>query len=174
MSLGLHREKVKLVPHNPAWAGIYSAEESKIKDLLGKEVIEIHHVGSTSIPGIMAKPLMSILITVKDLETAKKWAPKLAEHGYHIREDDERHLLYAKGPDHSRSHHLHIAPTGSEYALVTLMFRDYLRTHPDVAKEYEKLKLELAKKFANNRPEYGRQKADFIIKIVNKVKPEMD
>jgi|SRR5665213_1284579 len=166
MSLGLHKEKVKLVPHNPKWASLYDAEEEKLWSLLDDNVVDIQHVGSTSIPGIVAKPLMSILITVKDLSSAKLWAAQLANEDYHIREDDERHLLYAKGPDDKRSYHLHVAPAGSEYAGITVLFRDYLRTHPAVAREYEGVKKDLAKKYADNRPEYGRNKASFIMGIV--------
>ena len=172
MSLGLHRHKVKLVPHDPQWAVLYDTEEKKLWALLDDNVVDIQHVGSTSIPGIVAKPLMSILITVKSLSVAKNWAGVLSKEDYHIREEDERHLLYAKGPDDKRSYHLHVAPAGSEYAEITVLFRDYLKTHPEIAGKYETVKKELAKKYAHNRVEYGRNKAGFIMEVVEKAKED--
>ncbi|HZP55529.1 MAG TPA: GrpB family protein [Candidatus Saccharimonadales bacterium] len=174
MSLGLHRARVKLVPHNPAWAEIYKEEEKLLRHTLtGTNLIDLQHVGSTSIPDILAKPLMGILAVVKDLKKVIEWQPALESNGYQLRENDKIHLLFAKGPERKRTIHLHIAEQGSEYAAVTVLFRDYLRKHPEVAKQYEDLKIELAKKYADNRKLYTSSKDEFIKKVLKKAGAEI-
>lgn len=174
MSLGLHREKVKLVAHNPRWAIVYQEEAVRLRELLKDEnVIDIQHIGSTSIPGIAAKPLMGILLVVKDLSKVLHWQGILEAEGYHLREDRPDHVLFAKGPEHNRTIHLHIAENDSNYAETALLFRDYLIAHPEVARQYEELKKILAKKYAHERRKYTSSKNDFIKKVLKTAEAEL-
>lgn len=173
MSLGLSRDKVLLVPHDPEWQKTYAAEERLLKRILDTDnLVGMHHFGSTSIPGIMAKPLMGILLEVNDLKKIPEWDAVLAKHGYQLRESDEQHYLYAKGPEHNRTVHLHVAKKGSEYADISLLFRDYLRQKPAIAKSYERVKINLAQKYASDRRKYTSGKDPFIKKIIAQAKKD--
>jgi GrpB-like predicted nucleotidyltransferase (UPF0157 family) len=167
VSLGLGLDEVKLVPHNPLWEIRFLEEKEQLKQLLGGDnLVDIEHIGSTSIPRIAAKPLMGILLIVKDFKVARAWKPLFEKNGYHHREDEPDHLLFAKGPDHKRTVHLHIAEQGSEYVNLALTFRDYLISHPKVARQYDSLKKSLAAKYPDNREQYRHGKNEFIRNIL--------
>jgi GrpB-like predicted nucleotidyltransferase (UPF0157 family) len=168
VSLGLHREKVKLVPHNPAWAARFLEEKEQLEKFLKDDnLVDIEHIGSTSIPGIAAKPIMGVLVIVKDLTfAAKKWKLLLENNGYRFLEKTEDHLLFVKGPDHGETAHVYVAQQGSEYVNLALAFRDYLISHPKVARQYDSLKKSLAAKYPDNREQYRHGKNEFIRNIL--------
>ncbi|HET7529021.1 MAG TPA: GrpB family protein [Candidatus Saccharimonadales bacterium] len=167
MTVGVHRGKVRLEPYDPAWAKAFQDEKAELESYLDrKNIIKIYHVGSTSIPGIMAKPLIDILMVVKSTKQAKDWAPRLETHGYHLREDVPDHLMLAKGPEYNRTVHLHIGEWNEEYVNTTVLFRDYLITHPKAAADYEQLKKGLAGRYADDRKSYSASKKDFIYKVI--------
>ena len=136
------RRKVELVPHDPAWAAQAAAESARLAEAIGKTLIRIEHVGSTSIPGILAKPTIDLMPIVKSLsELDARQAPVEAlgyvwrgEFGipgrrYCIREEQGRRLF-----------HVHCHQTGHAEIARTLDFRDFLRAHPEEARAYEALK----------------------------------
>ncbi len=165
--MGLAVGKVSLEPYNKKWAKDFADEAKNLHKIFG-DGVSIEHVGSTSVPGLSAKPIIDIAVGLDDLSDFEKFRPifeKLPE--YSIKEDsDKDEWLVRKGGEENRTHFIHVldrhAPRFNNY----VKFRNYLREHPDTLKEYETLKQELAIKYADERKKYTAAKADFIQKIL--------
>lgn len=156
--------KVEVVPYCADWPSQFQAEAEELHQVLGDEVMSIHHFGSTSIPGISAKPVIDILVIVRNIDVIDGMNPKLAAIGYHAVGEygiPGRRFFY-KGSDEVRSHHLHIYQTGNPHILRHLVFRDYLRTHPTPARNYAQLKEQLARQFPEDMDQYIAGKNDFV------------
>ncbi len=173
--LGLKRGKVKLFPYNPKWSEIFKKERKILQKALGKMIIDIQHVGSTAIPNLPAKPIIDMAVAVSDLSGKKveKYIEPLKELGYEYRGVERRHTrehLFVKGSEEKRTCHLHMVEFNSKTWKNYLLFRDYLRNHKKVVAEYVELKLELAKKFSDNRKLYTSGKDKFIQGVFKKLK----
>ena len=165
-ALGLRHDQVHLHPYTPLWAELYQQEEKQINIAIGHLIVDIQHVGSTAIPGIKAKPVLDIMAGVKQLEDAPVYQAPLAAIGY-------EYIAHAGIPnDHvfgkgvMQTHFLHIVEYGSGEWTRNLYFRDALRSDPNLAREYEVLKVELARKFSNSRAGYTAAKSAFIRKVI--------
>jgi GrpB-like predicted nucleotidyltransferase (UPF0157 family) len=171
--LGLKRGTVKLVPHDPGWATLFEYERQLLEDAFGDTIIAIEHVGSTAITGIPAKPIIDINVGVESLDTARGMKDVFARLGYEHRpfvpgrsaEGLDAQELYVRGPEECRTHHVHVTVYGGGYWNKDILFRDYLREHPECAHEYADLKVCLAHKYANDRGSYSKNKAEFILRI---------
>ncbi len=163
-SEGLARGTVQLVPYSSQWPLAYAREATAIKEKLGPlNVIDIQHVGSTAIPGILSKPIIDIAIPVSDLTVAERFAPVLAEFGYWYKgrqPDMPNRRFFAKGSENNRTIYLHLA-NEEEYKNL-LKFRDTLRANKQLAEQYSQLKEKLAKDHPTNREKYTKAKDDFI------------
>ena len=159
-------DDVVIVEYDPRWPAAYQAEAALIAQTLGHNHIEMHHVGSTAVPGLSAKPTIDILVAVAHFAPVEEYDCRLAPIGYqHVsHENDAVRLFFRKGAAHS--HHLHIVEHGSWEHCRHLLFRDYLRTHPETAQEYERLKRRLADQFGEDRATYTASKADFIFSVI--------
>ena len=169
--MGLDKNKVVLEKHNDKWAEMFRAEEKELRKIFGDLALSIEHVGSTSIPGIMAKPLVDIQVGLRKLEDFEKVRAKFEHEPYSVKPDpspDEQ--LVRKGPEENRIYLIHITAVDSDRFKNTLLFRDYMRAHPDKAREYEALKKELAAKYANDRPMYTASKNDFIQAVLKEAR----
>lgn len=167
-ALGLDREKVRLSPYQSVWVEEFAQEAARLRTALGNCAIEIEHVGSTSIPGMAAKPLIDIMVTVPNLHGEPNILPRLEHLGYEFRPEasDENRLFLAKGARTRRTHHVHVVQHGGEEAVKLRTFRDYLKGHPEVAREYLALKLQLAAAHQNDRASYSAGKDEFIRRIL--------
>ncbi len=156
------RQGVEIAPYNPAWAGMFSAEAARVRAALGELAVDIHHIGSTSVPGLDAKAIIDIMVTVQKLDFARDCIAPLAELGYifvdHPQNIDRR--FFKKGTP--RTHHLHIVESGSDAEWRHLAFRDALRADNPLRNDYAALKKELAERFKNDRPAYTDAKTEFI------------
>lgn len=123
----------------------------------------IHHVGSTAVPGLLAKPVIDILVGVDSLEDSRPCIALLAplHYVYAPYLPEKMHWLCKPDPAR-RTHHLHLVPTHSERFADELAFRDYLRAHGNRAREYEQLKRDLAARHRHDREAYTEGKADFV------------
>ena len=132
----------------------------------------IHHVGSTAVPGLEAKPIIDILVGVDSLEASRACFDPLAGIGYLYApyRTDEMHWFCKPHPSR-RTHHLHLVPTGSRRFRDELAFRDRLRASSETAEAYAALKRDLAKRFADDREAYTDAKAGFIRRIVGSPSP---
>jgi len=158
-------QAVRLVPSDAAWPQRFEAEREVLLEVLGEHVAGgIHHVGSTAVPGLSAKPTIDIMAGVVGLEESRVCFEPLAaaEYRYAPYRPDEMHW-FCKPDQVRRTFHLHLVPHDSRRFAATLAFRDALRADPRLAGEYEALKLQLARRFEGDREAYTAAKADFIL-----------
>ncbi|NLX11785.1 MAG: GrpB family protein [Chloroflexi bacterium] len=166
-------ESFELAPYNPEWPELFARESVLIADVIGEAVIEIEHIGSTSVPGLAAKPIIDIMLVVESFAPIEEYRRRLEPLGYHhhSHEDDADRLFFWKGMP--RTHHLHIVEYATWEHQRHILFRDYLRTHPDIARLYEEIKRELSGAFHHNRPAYTKGKTAFIKSIMARAVEEI-
>lgn len=145
MILGLASGQVLLVRAHEAWAAAYQLERAEIMAALGSNIVDIEHVGSTSIPDVPAKPILDILVGVGDFDEAAACVAPMIVIGYSYRGENRipRRHYFVKGDP--RTHHVHMVEVGSDN-WTNLSFRDLLRRRPDVAREYSREKVRLAQR----------------------------
>jgi GrpB-like predicted nucleotidyltransferase (UPF0157 family) len=176
------REHVEIVAYDSAWVGWFSAEKAHLLQCLPGELIRrIEHFGSTAVAGLVAKPIVDMLVEVTDLEQTKSHiAPVLEAQGYEyfwrpISGDDEP-PFYAwfikRDSTGERTHHIHMVEAHFTEHWDRLLFRDYLMQHPAVAREYGELKLRLAEEHPTDRIAYTRGKTSFIDGVTELAKRE--
>jgi len=171
--LGLKRGTVKLVAHKKQWATLFEQEKKRLWKAVGSLADDIQHIGSTSIPGIPAKPILDISLGLRFMKDIRKLHLRLTKLGYqkaHIFPGSHIQIVYVKGPEVKRTHYLHVMKFNGLIWKNDLLFRDYLRSHRQRALQYAKLKRVLAKKYANKRVDYTEHKADFIHKTLRLAK----
>lgn len=154
---------VEVVPYDPHWSEKFAQEAAKIKAALGDNCITVHHVGSTSVPGLSAKPIIDMVPVVKDI--LKVDAAALENLGYEGR--GELGMLFRRYFS-NRACHLHIWEEGNPEIDKHLTFRSYLVENPDELKRYEALKLTLAETFRQDRASYTLSKDDLVKEILQK------
>lgn len=163
-------EPVRVVPYDPSWPALFEREREAIEPVLGGAVTGgIHHVGSTSVPGLDAKPVIDILVGVEDLDAglACVEALKALDYVYSRYRGDEMVWLCKPSPVR-RTHHLHLVPTGSWRFRAELALRDHLRAHPETAEEYARLKHRLAREFERDRERYTEAKSGFVQGVLSR------
>ena len=153
-----------LTEHKDCWGEYYAEQAAELKRLLPKD-IKITHIGSTAVNGIWAKPIMDILVEVGEGAGFAEISAILQDNGWIKMSETERRASFNKGYTESgfaqKVFHLHLRYTGDNDEIY---FRNYLNGHPEVAKEYEALKLSLWKKFEHNRDGYTDAKSEFVKK----------
>jgi GrpB-like predicted nucleotidyltransferase (UPF0157 family) len=163
---------VNIVPYDRRWLHEFEAERERIARALGELARRIDHHGSTAVPGLAAKPVIDIQISVGGLSRIAMYAERLAALGYvHMPHADDTVCPFFHRPAHwPHTHHVHLVEAGGDEERRTLAFRDYLREHGEVAKEYETLKRTLANQFGEEDPRsreaYANAKSDFIARVV--------
>ena len=164
-ALGLELGTITVVPHDPRWATLFDEASAQLRTKLGDSILDMHHVGSTAVPGLCAKPVLDMLALIPSLEEARDLAPKLAELGYRVGPvDDVRdRLFFQRRSGTARTHHLSLAEPTSHYRTVTLAFRDALRNDRALAARYCDLKMRLANQFPTDREAYQNGKTDFVL-----------
>ena len=167
--IGLEAGKVKLEGYSPAWGEMYKAEERLIRSVFGDEIICLEHIGSTAIPHLRAKPIIDVLL-VLNLDAQLASAMGLLEALGYQRGDfpKEEGEFYMKGKEGLHTHYLHLRQETHSWKKY-IAFRDYLRTHPGVAMEYELLKDRLREEYHSMREYYTRGKDAFITGILAKI-----
>lgn len=158
-----------VVAYNPAWPQSFQTAKAKILEAIGPQVESVHHVGSTSVPGLPAKPIIDILVGVHDWNEARVTIAPLQRLGWEFRGQrgiTRRHYFVIRLPDGRRTHHLHMLETASTDYADMLAFRDHLRAHPAAATEYATLKLRLAARPEPHRGAYQQAKAPFIQRVL--------
>ena len=167
--LGLPKGEVFLVPWNEHWSQEFLAEKNRIQNSIGELIIAIHHIGSTAVQGLSAKPIIDIAIEMADLGNAHRCIAPLTRLNYVYRGTDilpDRHY-FSKGEP--RIFQIHLHQTGNLHLMHQLQFRDLLRNNEQVRAEYELLKLQLAHQHQSNKPKYTAGKSDFIRNILNTI-----
>lgn len=157
-------EPVAVVEYDPEWVDRFERERELLESMLSRWLADgIHHVGSTAVPGLDAKPIVDILAGVRDLASSREAIEPLShiQYRYAPYRTDEMHWFCKPDPAR-RSYHLHLVPEGSRRFRHELAFRDRLRTDARRAREYSELKREFAGRFRHDRNAYTAAKTSFI------------
>lgn len=157
--------KVEVVPHDPRWRDAYEAEAKHVATALGETVVAVHHVGSTAIPDIHAKPVIDLLVEVADLTEVDGRSSAMESLGYQVMGEygiSGRRYFRKDSREGTRTHHVHAFQAGSDEVARHLAFRDYLIAHPGDAQRYGALKRELAEKHPQSTDAYMDGKHGFI------------
>jgi GrpB-like predicted nucleotidyltransferase (UPF0157 family) len=151
--------------YDPKWIKMYEKEAELIKDIFKEELIEIHHIGSTSVKGLKAKPIIDIMPLVDVIKNIDKFNEEMIKIGYEPMGEYgiSKRRYFRKGKE-GRSHHVHVFEKDSAQSKRHLAFRDYLREHNEIAREYGNLKEKLAEQYPNDIESYMDAKNDFIKK----------
>lgn len=173
-------DSIQLVPYDKQWPILAEKEIKNLYTLLPKQhIIDVQHIGSTAIPGMLAKPIIDIQIAVDSLPAIKQAAIDILKtQGYVYWEEDPdpEKMFFVKGmPPYGdkRTHHIHIIEPTAPRWKSRILFRDYLIRHPEAAHEYEKLKIKLAEEHTHNREQYTEAKNKFIEDILLKAQDEL-
>lgn len=163
--LSLGDEPIQISPYDPGWQASFERERDALEEAIGAWISGgVHHVGSTAVPGLDAKPIVDILVGVESLEASRACFGPLADLGYmYAPYRSEVMHWFCKPHPSRRTHHLHLVPASSPRFAAELAFRDRLRAEPSLAGEYAALKRELAARFPEDREAYTDAKAAFIL-----------
>ena len=159
--------KIEIVDYDPTWPDLFRQTALPIRQVLGDVALRINHIGSTSVPGAAAKPVIDIQISVRALEPLADFHQPLESLGYVWRADnDDKTKRFFREPPETHRTHIHVRELGSWAEQQALLFRDYLRAHPADVAEYVALKRRLAQEFADNREAYTDAKGPLIWQVM--------
>ncbi len=171
---------VEIVDYNPRWPSLFEEEKARILDAIGFWLADSQHVGSTAVPGLAAKPIIDIALGLRNLSDGERCIAPLQALGYEYRGEAgiPGRLFFRKLTDRpdagqtydgvSRTHHLHMYETKHEEWARHLVFRDYLREHKDVARQYADLKKRLAAELGRDLEGYADAKSEFVRSVLAK------
>ena len=162
---------VEVVPYNPQWKKAFEAESQQIAKALATNLVVVHHIGSTAIPHIYAKPIIDFLIEVKDLNLVTEQTPAMAALSYEAMGEYGlvgRRYFRKEDPPGIRTHNVHIYEIYSPEIERHLAFRDYMIAHPEEAEQYSQLKQELAQKYPQDIEGYMDGKDEYVKRIERK------
>lgn len=163
-----HNAPVTLADYDPAWPALFEREARRIRAALGDTVVRLEHTGSTSVPGLAAKPIIDITLTVPNSADEDAYLPRLEAAGYilRIREPHWHEHRVFKGPDTDVNLHVFTADSVELERMVG--FRDWLRTHPDDRELYERTKRELAARTWRHIQHYADAKTAVVEEIIGR------
>lgn len=170
--LGLSSGQLCLSSYDPDWPRLFLAERERLCAGLGTHILDVQHIGSTSISGMLAKPILDIGVAVADFEEATRCIPLLEQLGYRYKGENgiPRRHYFVKGDP--RTHHLHMLEVTSQEWKNHLLFRDHLRKNPETAQAYADLKQQLATRVAADREAYQTGKESFINTVLQQAKED--
>ncbi len=165
----LTRVGIEIVAYDPTWPRLFQERGERLRQALGEVARRIDHIGSTSVPGLAAKPIIDIQISVAALAPVAAFCDPLVALGYVFRADNpERTKRYFREAPETRREHIHVRKAGSWGEQFALLFRDYLRLHPNEAAEYAWLKRDLAERYGDERHAYTEAKNPFIWSVIQR------
>jgi GrpB-like predicted nucleotidyltransferase (UPF0157 family) len=167
-------EPIHLEPYNAAWPRLFEEEAATLEAVLAPWLAgPIEHIGSTAVPGLVAKPIIDIMAGVRDLPSSvgARSAVETLAYVYFPYRAEVMHWFCKPSPTH-RTHHLHLVPFNSQLWSDRLEFRDYLRSSPSAAREYTALKMSLAARNRFDREAYTTGKGDFVRSILQRAQED--
>jgi GrpB-like predicted nucleotidyltransferase (UPF0157 family) len=158
--------RIQVVDYDPEWPRLFEREADRIRAVLGKRAVQLEHVGSTSVPGLAAKPIIDIMLVVPDSGDEQAYVPDLEAAGYVlvIREAERQQHRVFKGPDTNVN--LHVYSPGSPEIERYLIFRDRLRSDPADRERYQRVKRELARRDWRYVQQYADAKSEVVEEII--------
>ena len=165
-SIGLQRGTVALTEYNGDWPKLFESEKRELSKIFHGD---IEHVGSTSVPGIIAKPIIDILIAVEDIESILDQIEQMKLIGYEPKGEDGvvGREFFVKGPESNRQFYVHVANKGEEYAKEMILFRNRLRDDQEIRTKYQDLKRSLVSSLPDDRGKYTKGKEQFIKEVLS-------
>ncbi|MDE2860263.1 MAG: GrpB family protein [Chloroflexota bacterium] len=168
-SLGTAGEHIEVVEYRADWPLVFEREAAAILAACRPWITEGHHIGSTSVPGLAAKPILDVLPVAAGPAKADEAVSRMAALGYRYRGENGivGRFYFDRVVDGRTVMHVHMFPAGHPEVHRHLVFRDHLRANPDAAREYERLKRELAARYRDDRRAYTDAKAAFITSVID-------
>jgi GrpB-like predicted nucleotidyltransferase (UPF0157 family) len=154
----------RIVDYEPAWPALADAELRRIEEALGEVAVRFEHVGSTAVPGLAAKPILDLQLSVDAIQSRERYVEPLERIGYVFvpaPESPDYHF-FAKPPERPRTHHLHVCEAGSEHEFRHIAVRDFLRTYADEAARYAALKRQVVARHPQDRLAYIEGKDAYV------------
>lgn len=159
--------KMEVHGYNPEWPSLYHVEAARLKEAFGEQLLGIHHIGSTSVPGLAARPKIDIMVEVNDIVLVDALNPASTALGYEpfggFGIPGRRYFPRVIGETHT--HHVHVFQVGNPQLIRHIVFRNYLILHPDEARAYGCLKTDLAEQFTFDVSGYLDGKDAFIVTV---------
>jgi len=160
-------DPMELAEYDSAWQDTFRRWRLLIARALGSVVRRIDHIGSTSVPGLLAKPTVDIQVSVSDVSDEDAYVPALATIGLQLRSRDDLHRYFRPFAGQPREVHVHVCAAGSAWEREHLLFRDYLRAHPEARDAYADAKREALEVWSDDRLAYTEAKAEVILAILD-------
>ena len=159
---------IKILEYDPCWPGLFEREANRMRSILGEKVLLLEHIGSTSVPGLCAKPIIDILLVVADSSDETSYVPELEGAGYtlRIREPEWFEHRMFKGPDTDIN--LHVFSDGASEVKRMLRFRDWLRANKSDRDKYASVKRSLAKRKWRHVQHYADEKTSIVKEIMDR------
>ena len=171
--LGLKYGTVELVVHRPEWARAFAEERARLSHALSKIVCEVEHVGSTAVPGVLAKPILDIAVGLASDSDVAEAVSALRGLSYEYRGDAETeggHIL-VRGPEPLvRTHHVHVVDLGDSQWESYLLLRNFLRQHPHARDAYSAEKAALAQRYSDDRDAYTAAKDEIVQRLLSEAR----
>lgn len=168
----MYRRHIIVQPYDEMWKQDFISISNEIRDALGELALRIEHVGSTSVPGLSAKPVIDIDVVIRDHSVLDEVVSRLAKIGYQHEGNlgiAGREAFGYEGKEHLKEHHLYVCPEDSPELKRHTAFRDYLRSHPEAVREYSRIKEEAAALYPYDIDGYIRHKSPVIEKIYKEI-----
>lgn len=168
----MYRRHIIVQPYDEMWKQDFISISNEIRDALGELALRIEHVGSTSVPGLSAKPVIDIDVVIRDHSVLDEVISRLAKIGYQHEGNlgiAGREAFGYEGKEHLKEHHLYVCPEDSPELKRHIAFRDYLRSHPDAVQEYSRIKEEAASFYPYDIDQYIGHKSPVIEKIYKEI-----
>jgi len=161
-------EPVLVEEHDPAWRVRFDAVRARLLDVLGVTAVRVDHVGSTAVPGLAAKPVIDVQVSVPDVEEEAAYRAAIEGLGYPMRSREPGHRYFRTPPRTVHRIQIHVCQHGSDWEREHLLFGDYLRAHPDAIHRYATVKRSLAERYGGDRLGYTEGKTPFIRNALRK------
>ncbi len=162
------RDPIEVVEYDPAWRAMFDAWRDRLGRELGPVARRIDHVGSTSVPGLAAKPVIDVQVSVPDVGDETAYVAAIERAGVGFRARDDEHRYFRPAGDRPRAVQVHVCGAGSAWERRHLLFRDFLRADVATRDAYATLKRELARRYRDDRIAYNEAKTGFILDTLDR------
>ncbi len=159
--------RFEVIAYDPSWPGRYERWRDRLAGQLADTALRIEHVGSTAVPGLAAKPTIDVQVSVDDLDDESQYVAQIEQAGVQLRSRDAWHRFFRPFAGQPRDVHVHVCQAGSDWEREHLLFRDYLRSHPNARDAYARVKGEAAQVWSDDRIAYTEAKTGVILDILD-------
>jgi GrpB-like predicted nucleotidyltransferase (UPF0157 family) len=163
-------DPIVVVPYDPAWPARFAAWRDILADALGPAALGIEHIGSTSVAGLAAKPVIDIHVAVADADDEPTYVPSIESVGVALRSRDEGHRYFRPAGTRPREVQVHVSSAGSDWIARHVLFRDFLRADATTRIAYGALKVRLAAEYRDDRIAYNEAKSAFILDALDRAR----